>query len=138
MVRNLWIRKRIEAGSRHKKALAASETIVPTQWNVGLYDIITNKPFTKTISESLAKRLAQLALVLPLHDARAEIEKAIAYRMVTTTSPLNYVFDRDIDRILSRFPKGQINPNREKIASRITQLAFCTSYSAVQLTHSPN
>ncbi|KAL9593980.1 MAG: hypothetical protein Q9219_007276 [cf. Caloplaca sp. 3 TL-2023] len=101
------IRKRIEAGIRHKKRLAPSEAIVSKQWNVGLYDIVNDSPFTKTISPSLAERFAQLALILPLDDAREEIRKAIVHRTTTTTSRLQYVCIRDIEGILLRFPNTE-------------------------------
>lgn len=101
------ITKRIQAASRHRIQLATSEAIVLKQWNVGLYDILVDNPFAKTISESLAKRLAQLSLVLPLQDARAAIRNAIIDRQRTTTSGLGHVCNRDIDSILSRFPRDE-------------------------------
>ncbi|KAL8644059.1 MAG: hypothetical protein Q9210_007443 [Variospora velana] len=114
------ITKRIKAGIKHRKRLATSEAIVEKQWNVGLYDILVDNPFAKTISESLAKRLAQLALVLPLHDARAAIKSAIVNRQKTTNSSVGHVCNRDIDSILSRFPrdeKGQPQPSMRQTSA---------------------
>ncbi|KAL8799945.1 MAG: hypothetical protein Q9182_005515, partial [Xanthomendoza sp. 2 TL-2023] len=111
------IKKKIEAGMRHNRRLATSQAIVSKNWNVSLYDIMTDVRCTKTISESLAKSYARLSHILPLDDARIAIQEAINYRKKTTTSAVDHVCNRDIDGILSRFPEGLTRQHRRRSAS---------------------
>ncbi|KAL8913391.1 MAG: hypothetical protein Q9171_001770 [Xanthocarpia ochracea] len=100
------VRKRIQAGERHRKKLAVSEAIIMKHWGIGMYDILSDHPYTKTISESLAQRLAKLPLLMSLDIARTEIKKAMADRQRSTTSGLNHMCNRDIDCVLSQYQRS--------------------------------